>query len=37
MAAVEWADPIRYSEMSPILGKSSAHHFSFFLTCRTLS
>ncbi len=37
MAAVEWTDPIRYSEMSPTFGKNPAHPSALFLTCRTLS
>ena len=37
MAAVEWSDPVRYSEESPTFGKNSAHPSALFLTCRTLS
>ncbi len=37
MAAVEWTNPIRYSELSPTFGKNSAHPSALFLTCRTLS
>ena len=37
MAAVDWTDPIRYSEVSPTFGKNAAHPSALFLTCRTLS
>ncbi len=37
MAAVEWSDPIRYSEESPTFGKNSEHSSALFLTCRMLS
>ena len=32
MAAVERADPIRYSEVSPSFEKNAAHHSAHFLT-----
>ena len=37
MVAVEWTDPIRYSEVSPTFAKNAAHPSALFLTCRTLS
>ncbi len=37
MAAVEWADPIRYSEVSPTFAKDAAHPSALFLTCPSLS
>ena len=37
MAAVEWADPIRYSEVSPTFAKNAAHPSALFLTCPSLS
>ena len=37
MAAVEWSDPVRYSEVSPTFGKNAANPSVLFLTCPTLS
>jgi hypothetical protein len=37
MAAVEWSDPIRYSEVSPTFDKDPLQPSALFLTCRTLS
>jgi hypothetical protein len=37
MAAVEWNDPVKYSELSPTFAKSAAHPAALFLTCPTLS
>ncbi len=37
MAAVEWMDPIRYSEVPPTFAKNAAHPSALFLTSRTLS
>ena len=37
MAAVEWTDIIRYSEVSPTFNKNAAQSSTLFLTCRTLS
>ena len=37
MAAMEWTDPIRYSDVAPTLGRNAAHPSAFFLTCRAFS
>ena len=37
ITAVDWTDPIRYSEVSRTFGKNAVHPSTLFLTGRTLS
>jgi hypothetical protein len=37
MAAVEWNDPVKYSEVSPIFAKDPAHPAALFVTCPMLT